>query len=450
MQVSLLDIHRLADSGDLDKASEHIAEVLNQDPDDPKALSVAAYIYMKAERFGFGAAFLHRALALIPNQPALWNNLGMCELGCMRLEAAEEALKQSLKLDPLNVPAMNNLALVNVNKCEPGKAIYWANKSREHGGDDPAVMETFGYAKLLLGDWKEGWQGFEGGLYGKIRVPRTYNGEDYWQGEKVKTLVVRGEQGIGDEISFASVIPDVKAENVIIECDARLEGLFKRSFPNPVFGTRFKKDASWLKDYDIDAHVLSGSLCQYYRNEDKDFSGKPYLVADPERRIQWRALLDSMGPRKKVGIAWRGGRANTHAERRSIELEMLLPILRQDCDFISLEYKDPSREIAAFEAKNGIKVTHWARASESWNMDDVAGLVAELDLVITVQTAVVHLAGALGKECWVLVPQKPHWRYGIKGNLLPWYQSVKLYRQASEWPKVINRIAEDLCKQSTT
>jgi Flp pilus assembly protein TadD len=132
MQVSLLDIHRLADSGDLDKASEHIAEVLNQDPDDPKALSVAAYIYMKAERFGFGAAFLHRALALMPDQPALWNNLGMCELGCMRLEAAEEALKQSLKLDPLNVPAMNNLALVNVNKCEPGKAIYWANKSREH------------------------------------------------------------------------------------------------------------------------------------------------------------------------------------------------------------------------------------------------------------------------------------------------------------------------------
>jgi len=449
MQVSLSQIHELADADELEDASSLVNEVLNQTPNDAKALSVAAYIYMKAERFGLGAALLRQALVAWPNKSELLNNLGMCELGCMRLDEAETALKQAVKADPKNWAAMNNLALVYVNKCEPGLALEWSKKSFALHGEDPAALETYGYANLLLGNWEEGWRGFEGGLYGKIRVPRSYQGEPYWNGEKVKTLVIRGEQGVGDEISFASVIRDAqtRAENVIIECDARLEGLFRRSFPDvPVYGTRFKKETPWADQYEIDAHVLSGSLCRYFRNADSDFPAAPYLVTDPERRLQWRVLLDSLGKRKKVGIAWTGGRHNTHSQRRSMALEAFLPILRQDCDFISLQYKDPEADIAKLENSYGVKVRHWDRAAESWNIDDVAALVSELDLVITVQTAVAHIAGALGKECWVMVPSKPHWRYGLKGDRMPWYGSVKLYRQKGEWAKTVNNVSEALAK----
>src|SRR5678809_238534 len=97
-------------------------------------------------------------------------------------------------------------------------------------------------------------------------------------------------------------------------------------------------------------------------------------------------------------------------------------------------YMDPTEEIAEMEAAHGIKIHHWPRVAESQDYDDQAALVAELDLVITVCTAVVHLSGSLGKECWVLVPNKPRWFYGLRDKTLPWYGSVELFRQTKEWP----------------
>ena len=163
-------------------------------------------------------------------------------------------------------------------------------------------------------------------------------------------------------MNFAAMFPDAqkRCDRLVVECDARLHGLFSRSFPEIEFhGTRFKQERpDWIDNYQIDAHVLSGSLGQYFRLKDEDFGGKPYLKADPERKVQWRALLDSLGPRKKIGIAWKGGKHGTHRARRSTDLEAFLPLLRQDADFISLEYKDPMPEIEALREKHGIKVIH--------------------------------------------------------------------------------------------
>ncbi len=423
-----------------------VSEVLTENPDNPKALSVMGWIYMQVERFGVARVLMEKAASIVP-MTEIYNNLGMCEMGCLRWDEAERWLRKALRLDPTNSAAMNNMALVCVNKCEPGVALEWTKKARKLCGDDAALMETYGYANLMLGNWEEGWTGFEGGLNGKVRVPRRYQYEPYWDGQPVETLVVRGEQGIGDEISFASLYGDVaqRATRVVIECDRRLEGLFKRSFPYPVVGTRFQQETPWLEGLKVDAHTLSGSLCRYFRNRTEDFPGAPYLVADPERRLQWRALLDSLGRKPKIGIAWTGGKHGTHTARRSVELKALLPILRTDAEWVSLQYKDPRAEIAEFEMQHGIKVHHWARACETNDYDDTAALVAELDLVICVQTAVVHLAGALGVPCWVMVPSKPFWRYGLSGDSMPWYRSVKLFRQrGGDWAGVMNKVATEL------
>src|SRR5678815_2207030 len=153
-----------------------------------------------------------------------------------------------------------------------------------------------------------------------------------------------------------------------------------------------------------------GTLAYHRRQHTQDFPGIPYLKADPERRIQWRALLDSL-PGKKVGLAWVGGSRGTFRTRRSLSLEALLPILKVDgVSWVSLQYMDPTEEIAEMEAAHGIKIHHWPRAAESQDYDDQAALVAELDLVITVCTAVVHLSGSLGKECWVLAVSYTHLR----------------------------------------
>ena len=338
---------------------------------------------------------------------------------------------------------MNNLALVYVNKCEPKEAIKLIDKADSISPKDTARQESRGYASLLLGNYKEGWRDFEGGVGGKIRKLRGLVPE--WDGSPVKTLVVRGEQGIGDEISFSSMISSIKnVERIVIECDKRLEKLFERSFPNCiVYGTRFDKTPYWMRHESPDAEVLMGSLAKFYRNSPEEFPGTPYLHADPQRVLQWDSLLKAISPKLKIGIAWTGGRAGTHTQRRSLDLESMLPILRQDATFISLQYTDCSEEIETFTVKHGIKIWDWPRATRVFDYDDTVALIDSLDLIITVQTSVVHVAGALGKPVWAMIPSKPLWRYKLEGKF-DWCKSVKLYRQKRDWAAVINKIAEDL------
>lgn len=436
-----------------DEALRIASKRLDENPNDIQALFITWKCFLTAERFGLSLLAGKRLLELLPNSAAAWNNVGMSYHGMMMLDEAEKHFRRALRLDPKSVPAMNNLALICVGNHQPGEALMWADKSLaiSDGPEQNAVRESKGYACLMLGRWKEGWDGYESMVGGTYRPIHPFNGESYWKGEETETLVVVGEQGLGDEISFASIYPDLlkdpKVKNVVIECDERLESLFRRSFDVPVFGTRFQRQKPWLSHYKPTAHVLSGSLGRYYRLTDESFTKSPYLKADPERRLQWRALLDSLGPKPKVGIAWTGGLKKTFGWRRTLKLAELLPILRQDATFISLQYKDPSEEIFRMEMEHGIKVHHWARCTENKEYEETAALVAELDLVIAVPTAVVDLCGGLGQECWVLVPQKPHWRF-----TKPVWTDARLYRQKKDWAGVINEVARDLgdrCSQSS-
>jgi ADP-heptose:LPS heptosyltransferase len=257
-------------------------------------------------------------------------------------------------------------------------------------------------------------------------------------------VFVQGEQGIGDEITYASVLPDAAKHNEIAyECDHRLEGLMRRSLPGvEVHGTRFNLDKSWRETRQFDAVCLSGSLCMEYRRSDEDFPRKGFLIPDPERTLQWKTLLDTL-PGRKIGIAWTGGKDNTFKSRRSFSLEGLLPILKTPgVTWVSLQYKDPTKEIAEFEAKHGIKIHHWKRATENCDYDETAALVSELECVVSVTTAIVHLCGALGKKCHVLVPAKSRWFYQSDDSRHRWYDSLSLYRQSDKWP--VEKVAEAL------
>jgi ADP-heptose:LPS heptosyltransferase len=119
------------------------------------------------------------------------------------------------------------------------------------------------------------------------------------------------------------------------------------------------------------------------------------------------------------------------------------PILNQDATFISLQYKD-APEIVEFENETGIKIHHWPHAMQTKDYDDTVAMISQLDLVISVTQAAIHVAGALGVPCWVLTPKAPMWRYGLTGDKMPWYKSVKLYRQKSDWVHVISDVATDL------
>lgn len=437
--------------GEIGKALDVAALILNDDPDSAAALFIAAWSFIKSEKYGLAYTLLKRSAEINPRQET-WNNMGMALIGMQMFEAAEKALRKALKKNPEHTQATNNLALISVYNCNPHEAIKHAEKSLAIDPGQFDVRETLGYAHLMLGEYRKGWMGYESMVGNSKYRPNKppHDGCVYWLGEKDIKLYLRGEQGLGDEISFSSIFPDLLKDcpDVTFECDGKLEGLFKRSFPTiKIHGTRHTKESEWRDGETYDAHALVGTLAKYYRNEESAFPGTPFLVADPERRVQWRALLDTL-PGKKVGIAWTGGMRNTFSGRRSFSLEGLLPILKTPgITWVSLQYKDPTDEIAALEESHGIKIHHWKRAAESADYDDQAALVAELDCVVSVQTAVIHLAGALGVKTYCLVPSKPRWFYRMSGSKLPWYNSVEIFRQTDKWPveKLALRLKDDLC-----
>jgi len=269
--------------------------------------------------------------------------------------------------------------------------------------------------------------------------------------------VTYGEQGVGDELSFASMLPDMQKDcaKVIYSCDKKLEGLMRRSFPGiKVYGTRKAKAEDGMvwdtEDTKFDASIALGELGQKYRTKDEDFTGEPYLVADPDKRAMWRTMFD----RKKKpcsGIAWTGGIPQTGRRFRTLTLEQLTPILSSlDAHWVSLQYLDAEKEIREYKrAHPEVDIVQYECATMTKDYDDTAAMVAELDLVICIQTAVAHLAGGLGKECWVLLPKNSQWRYGEKGRTMPWYKSLQVFRQRSlnDWIGITGEIVGQLRKR---
>jgi len=444
----LVEADQLRIDGRPDEALRLCNQFLNENYGHIPAMTLAAHILIDSERFGLAQAIMLAAYKLAPEEPVILNNLGICYEKAQNLDEAEKYFIKAASRNPNDSLSLTNLGFVYLQKGEADKCINVCEKAIRLAPKVPHARFNMGQAQLLKGDYREGWKNYEANLgRHQGRKERTYGIIPRWAGDDGMTLIAYGEQGIGDEISFASCIPDLQAKNtVIMECDSRLVGLFKRSFGCDVYGTRYKKQRiEWPFKYQIDATVATGSLPGFYRNDVSDFPGTPYLVADPQRRVQWRALLASLGPKPKVGIAWTGGTKRTGTNRRSLDLEELLPVLKQDATFISLQYKD-LEEIEAMEEVHGIKIHHWRHAMQTDDYDDTAALVSELDLVITVQQTMVHLAGALGVPTWVLMNKAPLWRYGLTGSTMPWYKAVKLYRQRDKWEGTIVEVARDLGK----
>lgn len=441
--MSSREIFALVDQGEYDLALEKCNLALKRNPDQLAYLEALSYWFMKREGHAVAYHLLKYVYSRLGPMPETLNNLGMNAMSLASssgddkyLNEAEQLIRKGiskLKSSHSNTTRSSlyeNLALISLNSGDIKAGEGAAKEALKHNPESWGALETLAYAQLSQGNWAEGFVNYEYALGSKYRKPKPANDEPYWQGEP-GSIYIRAEQGIGDVISYASVLPDAMKHNKItFECDERLGGLFKRSFPGlEIHATRFQKRPAWLEGRTFDYHALIGSLCPYYRKKDEDFPRKAFLVPDPERVLQWKTLLDSM-PGKKIGIAWTGGLLNTFQRRRSYTLEDWLPILKTPgVTWVSLEYKDKTEEIEAFEKKHGIKIHHWHRATVNCDYDETAALVTALDSVVSTTTATVHLCGALGKDCHVIVPKKTRWFYQSNNEKHRWYDSLTLYRQ---------------------
>jgi hypothetical protein len=255
-----------------------------------------------------------------------------------------------------------------------------------------------------------------------------------------KRVLLLGEQGPGDQIMFASMLGDLSATaaSVLCLCTPRLVGLFRSSFPDVEF---LDHRGAQISDDDFDAMVPMGSLGVAFRPTRDAFPGRAYLAPSPAARSRWAARLGRKSRRLRIGVSWRGGVATTGREMRSVALADLALLASEDVELVSLQYGDVAEEIAA----SGLAIGVFPRADID-DFDDLAGLIANLDAVVSVQNTTVHLAGATGAKCLALLPQTPEWRYGREGEQMPWYGSVRLLRQtaAGDWAGVIARAAEAL------
>ena len=409
-----------------DEALALCNDVLNDhldDDDAQKALFMSAYIMMEAQRYGLAYNLYQRCAQLNPRISEIWSNMGMC-LEDNDPGKARQLFRKAQKLDPKNAHAYANEGLMCLQLGKPEECIRLSKKALELKEID-AAKHNMALAQLMMRDWAQGWKNYFETLGVKHRERRDY-GLPEWDGKAEGKVVIYGEQGVGDEIMFASILSEIR-NPIVLDCDRRLEKLFTRSFPFPVYGTRFQRETALLDEHRPDYQCAIGQLPHFFRNSEGSFPGTPYLTPDPERCIQWRALFDTL-PGKKIGIAWNGGLRNTGELRRSFKFDDL--VLRDGNTYISLEYK-PHAPIP------GVK--QYPETLKGRDIDELAALINELDYVICPCTTVVYIAGALGKECHVLVPDKPGYRYHLSGQF-PWYESVTLHRKTGTWRQTAERL----------
>jgi hypothetical protein len=267
-----------------------------------------------------------------------------------------------------------------------------------------------------------------------------------WKGGPLDgSLLLWPEQGIGDEIMFSSAVPDVvrSGTRVILECDARLQPLFARSFPEVEVIS--DPEAGFDPARRIAAQLPIGSLPGLYRREWNEFgsSSSPYLRADSTQREHYRGRYAN--GEKTVGLAWFSNNVKT-GKGRSIDLEQLKPLFGvPGTRWVSLQYGDATT-LEAEVAAAGLSLLVDPEVDQLRDLDEFAAQVAAMDLVITIDNTTAHLAGALGVPVWLLLPYAPDWRWPEFGGGSPWYPSMRIFQQPQpgDWASVIAKVDDEL------
>lgn len=390
-------------------------------------------------------------LALHPNDANALNDMGVALQRSGNHEEALRCYKTAIEFAPNKADAWYNAALIYHLRGHDTQAEKYYLGALRADPQHPEAHREYSMLRLVKGDYSESvWSGFrhrrncEGFKPTESRCPASL-----WNGEPLqgKTIVVYGEQGLGDEILFASCYRDLIAQAglCIIETEPRLEKLFRRSFPTAtVFGRQ--REAELADRYPAAEYkVPCGDLPLHFRQSLEAFPRRDaYLYADTEAVERWQGVLGQLGSGLKIGISWRGGTERTGQAYRSIDLERWHAVLSiPGTHFVSLQYGECEADLA-YASNLGLQIHHWPDAIADY--DETAALVCALDCVITVTTSLAHLAGALGQTVWILTNTAPRWCYLAQGTTTPWYPSARIFRQnhAGNWGEVMKQVADAL------
>jgi Flp pilus assembly protein TadD len=444
----------LQQKGQLDEAISHYRKALELNPNIPDVYSNLALALYDKKNFDEAAIYYQKALELNPNIYDAYNNLGAIAQESGNFADAITCFQHAVRLNPNSAEAYSNLgnALYNIRRIDAALECY--EKALSLDPDFAEAHWNLSHLLLLQGNFKEGWKEYEWRPSREDMVSRSFP-QLMWDGSplKGKRLLVCAEQGVGDEIMFASCLPEIidQAERCIIESDARLVPLFRRSFPRAQVIERQDREKYPPDLPRADCHIPMGSLPRFLRPDIESFPRQPsYLIPDNSRVSEWRKRYGGIGNGLKVGISWRGGSRPDVIRARSIGLEQWTELFSiSGINFIKLQYGDCSEELRMAKESLGGIIYDWEDANPLVDLDGFAAQIAALDLVISVDNATVHMAGASGTPVWVLLPFNCDWRWMNEREDTPWYRTVRLYRQDTFgfWHNVLKRVSSDLKHQ---
>jgi Flp pilus assembly protein TadD len=420
-------------------------DLLVTTPDLPGALGLLGGILGQEGRADEAIELLKSALARQPNV-GNWH-LNLCALyrGKNMLDEALASGLEAVRTSPDTAPHRVELALTHLTRGERDLASLRYREAMAREPENPAAHMGLGELLLSVGEYAPGWM--EYAWRNKLdqargTLPKMTAAQ--WNGMNLPggTLVLVADQGFGDMIQFARYIPWVKQRvpRLAIGWGPEVTALLGK---HPDIDICFAK---WADAPPHDAYVLLSSLPQIFATELANIPTPiPYLSIDPARAEYWGRRLAQLRPQRRlrVGLAWSGRPTHPNNIRRSIRMAALAPVLAvEGADFFGLQKPFP-QEDQAFAATQ----PHFIDLSqELGDFAETGAVIQNLDLVIAVDTAVVHLAGALGAPAWVLVPEPADWRWLLGRSDSPWYPSLRLFRQEkpTEWGPVMGAVAEAL------
>ena len=430
--------HRLGDAlaarGDLPAAARALrrAVILRPDSAAPWA-RLGNVLRQQGDARGAMDAF-ERSARLAPDVAVL-SNLGEAQSFAMLLDDSAQTLERAIALDPSHPIPHLNLGVTRRLQGRIDQAIAAFEQAVRLKPDFPQAHYNLGIALLLIGDYPRGWEEFEWRLQPPDlnRTSRIFHHFPVWRGEALngRTILIHLEQGFGDAFQFARFIPLVAARGgrVLIECRPEIKRLLERM---PGVATIVEQGEP-MPMFDLQCPLLSLPRALGITLETIPCD-VPYLSPPDDRVSVWSAkLAHTRG--MKIGLAWSGSPTNTRNHVRSCPVEQLAPLLEvSDVSLLSLQKGSPAPP-GVIDLTAGL--TDWA---------DTAALIASLDLVVTVDTGVAHLAGALGKPVWTMLSTAADWRYLCARDDSPWYPTMRLFRQQQpgDWSGVVLQIVEEL------
>ena len=380
------------------------------------------------------------------------NYLGLYHIATQTddLSEATKCFESSINEDPNFDDPYVSLGTIFMDQRKFKKSLEYFKKALELNQSNDQANYAQVRPFIFLGELKRGWECYE--YRWKVSFEKNVKwpieGRPLWEGKRDSDIVLWREQGIGDELIFLGLVPEAQdlSKSVSVYIDKRLIPLCERSMPD----VRFLSDPEQIREQEFDYHLPMGSLPRLFRSSEEDFEKtvKGYLKADADRVEVLRQELN-VGDRKIIGISWKSIKSLNHLKKSLTLMEFGKIFEGLDVVLLNLQYGEVDEEIKVFERDTGIEIIQCSSVDNREDLDGLAALIELCDLVVSTSNVTIHLAGALGKDTWVLLPYVANFWWLLERTDSVWYPSLTLYRQKTlkDWDSVALDLKEDLKKK---